>query len=202
MINNRLGSFQTPRLRTGWDSLRRGTHCQGSCKWGSPEMEKLKKTFFTLSTIYLIKHSPVSTEEAPLGCLNHCTLVVLNRQADVENLKIQKTSWEIFYFKSSIIPDTRSEHQRSIRIPGPRMRMCQSTGSGGYPRFLKSLCHQKMIDNLLDPHLRGGCRCPPEPGRGWGQDRGGWRGRGIGQTGDTSWGGLLVIILQMVNPLN
>ena len=54
-------------------------------------MEKLKKIIFysEFSTFYLIKHSPISTEEAPLGGLNHCTLVVLNRQADVENLKIK-----------------------------------------------------------------------------------------------------------------
>ena len=53
-------------------------------------MENVKENIFysELSTFYLIKHSPVSTEEAPLGCLNHCTLVVLNRQADVKNLKI------------------------------------------------------------------------------------------------------------------
>ena len=53
-------------------------------------METLKKISFysELSTFYLIKHSPVSTEEAPLGGFNHCTLVVLNREADVENLKI------------------------------------------------------------------------------------------------------------------
>ena len=55
-------------------------------------MEKLSWEIFVyseLSTFYLIKHSPVSTEEAPLSGLNHCTLVVLNRQADVENLKIK-----------------------------------------------------------------------------------------------------------------
>ena len=52
-------------------------------------MEKLKKTFCTQSTIYLIKHSPISTEEAPLGCLNHRTLVVLNWEADVKNLTIK-----------------------------------------------------------------------------------------------------------------
>jgi len=34
----------------------------------------------------LIKHGPISAEEAPLGCLNHRTLIVLNWETDVKNL--------------------------------------------------------------------------------------------------------------------
>ena len=71
-------------------------------------METLKKmiVYSELSTFYLIKHSPVSTEEAPLGGLNHCTLVVLNREADVKNLKVENRYLETNFlcFSSYLTP--------------------------------------------------------------------------------------------------
>ena len=97
--------------------------------------------------LYLIKHGAISTEEAPLGCLNHRTLIVLNWEADVKNLTIKNIlTIKILLLKVFKSPDIHSGHQHSIHIPGPHKRRCQSRDCPGYPRYLRTFYNEEALE--------------------------------------------------------
>ena len=72
----------------------------------------------------LVEHRPVAAEEAVLGRARHQPVVVLDGQADVEdlgrvigqNLILQKLRWS---------PHSRWQHRHSNHSPGLRMKMTQ-----------------------------------------------------------------------------
>ena len=69
----------------------------------------------------LVEHGPVAAEEAVLGRAGHQPVVVLDRQADVEDL-----SWRIKFVGDLQFvirrPHIRWQRPHSSRSPGPRRR--------------------------------------------------------------------------------
>ena len=135
VFNSRsLEPSRTPRLRISWATPRKGRRPRDGCRSRSPDQTPwhCRRRNSTWPSQWCLLSCPVSVD----------------RCGKPKNKKVS-VSTPALRLVQPRRPGSRCPHQRSIRIPGPRRRRCQSTGTGGCPRVRPA-----------------GTRCPPPPG--WG----------------------------------
>ena len=119
-------SSRTPRLRISWGTPRKGRHPLDGCRSRSADRR--------------LWHSRRRNSTLPSLLCFLSYLVSGDRCGKPKNNKVSVSSPALRLVEPRR-PGSRCPHQRSIRIPGPRRRRCQSRGTGGPPRVLQGADH-------------------------------------------------------------
>ena len=93
----------------------------------------------------LVEHGGVTTEETPLGSFNYYSFIVLNRKADMEDLKHLMIIFLLIPSSFSFfLPDTHCPHQHNTHMPDPHNWNCPHKGKQEFLHGLQGDCQTPL----------------------------------------------------------